>query len=140
MARQQSATPTGNTRRGARAVHPAVLCSTNFDVFFRCDQVRKCPNVVRVEAVNIWEAEDKAWTYAGHHDLTGFKVDAVVTALPPRRVPLRIPRAVKLTLRVARNVLAVLGVCFVVLLGLGFMQYQDRVAAGDTSCTLTHCV
>jgi hypothetical protein len=52
----------------------------------------------------------------------------------------RAARAAKWTLRVARNVFAVLGVLFVYLLVMGAMQYQDRIAAGDTSCTLTHCV
>jgi hypothetical protein len=42
--------------------------------------------------------------------------------------------------RTTRNILAVLGVCFVYLLLTGYEQYQDRVAAGDTTCTLTHCV
>lgn len=44
------------------------------------------------------------------------------------------------TLRVIRNLLAVLGVCFVYLLLIGFMQYQDRAAAGDVGCTFTHCL
>lgn len=140
MSDQPSAIPTGNIRRGARAVQAAILRGTDFDVFFHCDQVRSGPNVVRVEAVNIWEAEEKAWTYAGEHCLTGFKVEAVVAALPPRKLASRTPRAVKLVLRGTRNVLAVLGLFFVVLLGLGYMQYQDRLADGDTSCSFTHCV
>jgi hypothetical protein len=49
-------------------------------------------------------------------------------------------RAVKSAFKIARNVLAVLGLCFVYLLVMGYMQYQDRAAAGDTSCSLTHCV
>lgn len=49
-------------------------------------------------------------------------------------------RALKSTLRIVRNVLAVLGVCFAYLLFVGFMQYQDRVAAGDVACTFTHCL
>ncbi|MBN3811677.1 hypothetical protein [Paraburkholderia sp. Ac-20347] len=49
-------------------------------------------------------------------------------------------RALVLTLRVARNVLAVLGVIFVYLLYTGWQQYEDRVAAGDTSCSLTRCL
>ncbi|CAB3783121.1 hypothetical protein LMG28688_01583 [Paraburkholderia caffeinitolerans] len=44
------------------------------------------------------------------------------------------------TLRVVRNVLAALGVFFAYLLYTGWQQYQDRVDAGDTSCTLTRCL
>jgi len=43
------------------------------------------------------------------------------------------------TLRIARNVLAVLGVIFVYLLYTGWQQYEDRVDVGDASCSLTHC-
>jgi len=139
MSDQQSATPTGSIRRGASAVRPAVLRSVDFDVFFRCDQRLTGTNVVRVEAVNMWEAEDKARTYADRHGMTGFRIEAVVTSLPPRTPASRIPRAVKRALHHTRNVLAVLGLLFAVLLGLSFMQYQDRLAAGDTSCSLTHC-
>lgn len=49
-------------------------------------------------------------------------------------------RALKSTLRAVRNVLAILGFCFVYLLVIGFMQYQDRAAAGDVNCTFTHCL
>jgi hypothetical protein len=49
-------------------------------------------------------------------------------------------RALKSTLRIVRNVLAILGVCFAYLLFVGFMQYQDRAAAGDLACTFTHCL
>lgn len=49
-------------------------------------------------------------------------------------------RAVKSAFRVLRNVLAVLGACFVYLLYTGYMQYQDRAAAGDTSCSFTRCL
>ncbi|MFP3187072.1 MAG: hypothetical protein RXR52_42085 [Paraburkholderia sp.] len=49
-------------------------------------------------------------------------------------------RAVKSAFRIIRNTLAILGLLFVYLLVTGYMQYQDRVAAGDTSCSLTHCV
>jgi hypothetical protein len=52
----------------------------------------------------------------------------------------RSARAVKSAFRFVRNTLAILGVLFVYLFVTGYMQYQDRVAAGDTSCTLTHCV
>lgn len=48
-------------------------------------------------------------------------------------------KLVRSVFRITRNVLAVLGVCFVYLLITGVMQYEDRVAAGDTTCTLTHC-
>lgn len=41
--------------------------------------------------------------------------------------------------RIVRNVLAVLGMCFVYLLVTGYMQYEDRLAAGDVTCSLTHC-
>lgn len=43
-------------------------------------------------------------------------------------------------LRIGRNVLAILGLVFVYLLYVGFQQYEDRVAAGDTSCSLTRCM
>jgi cell division protein FtsB len=49
-------------------------------------------------------------------------------------------KLVQSVFRITRNVLAVLGVCFVYLLITGVMQYEDRLAAGDTTCTLTHCV
>jgi len=49
-------------------------------------------------------------------------------------------RALKSTFRIVRNVLAILGVCFAYLLFVGFMQYQDRAAAGDVACTFTHCL
>lgn len=49
-------------------------------------------------------------------------------------------RALKSTLRAVRNVLAILGLCFAYLLFVGFMQYQDRAAAGDVACTFTHCL
>lgn len=48
-------------------------------------------------------------------------------------------RTTKSMLRFARNVLAVLGVCFVYLLVTGYMQYEDRLASGDVTCSLTHC-
>lgn len=49
-------------------------------------------------------------------------------------------RTAKSILRTARNVLAVLGVCFVYLLVTGYEQYQDRLAAGDMTCSLTRCI
>ncbi|WP_454825362.1 hypothetical protein [Paraburkholderia xenovorans] len=49
-------------------------------------------------------------------------------------------RAVKSAFRIVRNILAVLGVLFVYLLALGYMQYQDREAAGDSSCSFTRCL
>ena len=139
MSDQQSATPTGSIRRGASAVRPAVLRSVDFDVFFHCDQRPTGTNVVRVEAVNMWEAEDKARSYAAFHGMTRFHVEAVVTSLPPRTPPSRMAALVKRALYLTRNALAVLGFLFAVLLGISYMQYQDRVAAGDTSCSLTHC-
>lgn len=48
-------------------------------------------------------------------------------------------RAVKAAFRIARNTLAVLGVFFVYLLVVGYTQYQDRMAAGDVSCSFTRC-
>lgn len=48
-------------------------------------------------------------------------------------------RAVKSALRLIWNLLAVLGVLFAWLLVLSYMQYEDRIDAGDTGCTLTHC-
>ncbi|MFM0243826.1 hypothetical protein [Paraburkholderia sediminicola] len=47
---------------------------------------------------------------------------------------------VRSVFRITRNVLAVLGVCFVYLLVLGYTQYQDRATAGDVACTFTRCV
>ena len=55
----------------------------------------------------------------------------------------RIRRGVRIArraFRVVRNLLAILGICFAILLWLGFMQYMDRVDAGDTGCTLTRCM
>jgi hypothetical protein len=49
-------------------------------------------------------------------------------------------RTAKSVFRYARNILAILGVCFVYLFVMGVMQYQDSVAAGDATCSLTHCV
>jgi hypothetical protein len=49
-------------------------------------------------------------------------------------------RAVKSAFRLVRNILAILGVCFVYLLYTGYMQYQDREAAGDSSCSFTRCL
>jgi hypothetical protein len=48
-------------------------------------------------------------------------------------------RSIKAALRLIRNLLAFLGFCFVLLLWLGYTQYQERVDAGDLACTLTHC-
>jgi hypothetical protein len=48
-------------------------------------------------------------------------------------------KVIRSVFRITRNLLAILGMCFVYLLVLGYTQYQDRVAAGDVSCTLTHC-
>lgn len=59
------------------------------------------------------------------------------TAKPRAR---RSVRALKSTLRIVRNMLAILGLCFAYLLWIGFMQYQDRAAAGDVACTFTHCL
>lgn len=52
----------------------------------------------------------------------------------------RATRAAKSIFRIVRNVLAVLGIVFVYLLVLGVQQYQDRLDAGDTSCSLTRCL
>lgn len=49
-------------------------------------------------------------------------------------------RFAKRAFRVVRNLLAVLGVCFAYLLVIGYMQYQDRAAAGDVGCSFTHCL
>jgi len=42
--------------------------------------------------------------------------------------------------RTVRNGLAVLGVCFVYLLVLGYMQYVDREASRDMSCSYVRCM
>lgn len=65
--------------------------------------------------------------------------DAMRSAQPASQ-PRHGVRYVKRAFRVIRNLLAVLGVCFVYLLLIGFMQYQDRAAAGDVGCTFTHCL
>ena len=52
----------------------------------------------------------------------------------------RATRAAKSIFRITRNVLAVFGVLFVYLLVMGVMQYQDRMDAGDSSCSLTRCM
>ncbi|POR52791.1 hypothetical protein B0G62_10488 [Paraburkholderia eburnea] len=62
------------------------------------------------------------------------------TASAHTRAGARGARAIRWTLRAARNVFAVLGVVFVYLLVLGYQQYTDRLAAGDTSCALTRCL
>ncbi|WP_321895992.1 hypothetical protein [Paraburkholderia heleia] len=49
-------------------------------------------------------------------------------------------RALVRTLRVVRNVLAVMGLFFAYLLYTGWQQYEDRIDAGDTTCTLTRCL
>lgn len=49
-------------------------------------------------------------------------------------------RAVKSAFRIARNVLAVMGVVFLCLLYVGWQQYEDRADAGDTSCSFTRCL
>lgn len=46
----------------------------------------------------------------------------------------------KRAFRVIRNGLAVLGVCFVYLLVLGYMQYVDREASRDMSCSYARCM
>jgi hypothetical protein len=65
--------------------------------------------------------------------------DAMRHAQPVKQ-PRRGVRYAKRALRVVRNMLAILGVCFAYLLFVGFMQYQDRAAAGDVACTFTHCL
>ena len=49
-------------------------------------------------------------------------------------------RIAKRAFRITRNLLAILGIFFAILLWLGFMQYMDRVDAGDAGCTLTRCM
>ena len=42
--------------------------------------------------------------------------------------------------RWVRGLLTLMGVVFAILLVISWMQYQDRVDAGDVNCTFTHCV
>ncbi|MBR8344694.1 hypothetical protein KDX40_13195 [Burkholderia ambifaria] len=41
-------------------------------------------------------------------------------------------RIARIAFRIARNVLAILGVCFVYLLIVGYFQYQDAVAQPES--------
>ncbi|MBN3851966.1 hypothetical protein G3N59_01110 [Paraburkholderia sp. Ac-20340] len=68
------------------------------------------------------------------------KQQANPTASAQTRAGARGVRALLWTIRAARNVFAILGVVFVYLLLLGYQQYTDRLAAGDTSCALTRCL
>ena len=53
---------------------------------------------------------------------------------------IRLMRAARRTFRIARNLLAVLGVCFVYLLVLGYFQYQDQAAQTEVQCAVSRCM
>lgn len=52
----------------------------------------------------------------------------------------RAHRLARKAFRIARNVLAVLGVCFVYLLVLGYFQYQDQAAQYEVQCAVSRCM
>ncbi len=49
-------------------------------------------------------------------------------------------RIARTLFRVARNVLASLGVCFVYLLIVGYLQYQDQAAQTEIQCAMSRCM
>ncbi|WP_131753563.1 hypothetical protein [Burkholderia vietnamiensis] len=49
-------------------------------------------------------------------------------------------RFARITFRVARNLLAALGVFFVYLLVLGYFQYQDQAAQYEVQCAISRCM
>ncbi|HDR8930469.1 TPA: hypothetical protein QDA84_000462 [Burkholderia vietnamiensis] len=55
----------------------------------------------------------------------------------PEARTVRVARAI---FRVARNVLAALGLCFVYLLIVGYFQYQDQAAQTEIQCALSRCM
>ena len=52
----------------------------------------------------------------------------------------RVHRLARKTFSIARNVLAVLGVCFVYLIVLGYFQYQDQAAQYEVQCAVSRCM
>ncbi|MBR8435242.1 hypothetical protein KDW37_31275 [Burkholderia cenocepacia] len=52
----------------------------------------------------------------------------------------RARRLARKAFRIARNMLAVLGVCFVYLLVLGYFQYQDQAAQFEVQCAVSRCM
>ncbi|NTZ82237.1 hypothetical protein FCJ61_04185 [Burkholderia metallica] len=52
----------------------------------------------------------------------------------------RAHRLARTTFRIARNVLAILGVCFVYLVVLGYFQYQDQAAQYEVQCAVSRCM
>ncbi|WP_269501070.1 hypothetical protein [Burkholderia sp. IMCC1007] len=52
----------------------------------------------------------------------------------------RAHRLARKAFRITRNVLAVLGVCFVYLLVLGYFQYQDQAAQYEVQCAVSRCM
>ncbi|VWC78491.1 hypothetical protein BLA17378_03745 [Burkholderia aenigmatica] len=49
-------------------------------------------------------------------------------------------RFARITFRVARNLLAALGVFFAYLLTLGYFQYQDQAAQTEIQCAVSRCI
>ncbi|HDR9756485.1 TPA: hypothetical protein ACK3Q6_001638 [Burkholderia cepacia] len=49
-------------------------------------------------------------------------------------------RMARTAFRIGRNVLAILGVCFVYLLILGYFQYQDQAAQYEVQCAVSRCM
>ncbi|WP_175760488.1 hypothetical protein [Burkholderia anthina] len=52
----------------------------------------------------------------------------------------RAHRLMRIAFSIARNALAVLGVCFVYLLVLGYFQYQDHAAQYEVQCAVSRCM
>lgn len=55
----------------------------------------------------------------------------------PSNRPAKVAKSV---FRIVRNMFAILGVAFAYLLWTGYTQYQERLDAGDVSCSLTRCL
>ncbi|WP_175946685.1 hypothetical protein [Burkholderia pyrrocinia] len=52
----------------------------------------------------------------------------------------RAHRVARKAFRLARNVLAVLGVCFLYFLIVGYFQYQDQAAQYEVQCAVSRCM
>ncbi|MBR7929434.1 hypothetical protein [Burkholderia ambifaria] len=52
----------------------------------------------------------------------------------------RANRVARTAFRIIRNLLAVLGVCFVYLLVIGYFQYQDQAAQYEVQCAVSRCM
>jgi len=52
----------------------------------------------------------------------------------------RLKRVARVVFSGARNVFAVLGLCFAYLLILGYFQYQDQAAQTEVQCAVSRCM